>query len=225
MPRTSRALVADTCYHVINRGNQSATVFHEPADYSQFFALIKRAQDRLNLPIIAACLMPNHIHLVVRPCNATDLARWTHWVFTTHVRWYHAKFDTTGRVWQGRFKAFPMQEDHHLLAVMRYVERNALRAKLVERAEDWEWGSLAWRRASRAPLALNESPVPLPSYWRHYVNDEQTSVELAEVRSCVNRQRPFGAEEWVRRQVAGLGLESSVTPVGRPRRSSRVPFS
>jgi len=224
MPRTARAIVSDYCYHVINRGNQKATVFHERADYEQFLALIGRAQVRLPLPLLSACLMPNHIHLVVRPTHARDLARWMHWVCTTHVRWYHAKYSTTGRVWQGRFKAFVAQQDHHLLTVMRYVERNALRAKLVERAEDWEWGSLAWRRGGRSPVVLTESPVPLPSYWRHLVNEPQTATELAELRACVNRQRPFGDEDWVKRQVEELGLEPSVRRVGRPSRSSRVPI-
>ena len=225
MPRTSRAIVGNYCYHVINRGNQKARVFHESADYGQFLALLARAQQRLELPLIAACLMPNHFHLVVRPCDGDDLARWMHWVFTTHVRWYHKKYQTTGRVWQGRFKTFPAQQDQHLLTVMRYVERNALRSKLVDRAEDWEWSSLAWRRESRPPVQLTTSPVTLPSYWRHYVNEPQTAVELAEIRECVNRQRPFGERDWVSRQVDELGLQSSVTPTGRPRKSSPVPLS
>ncbi len=224
MPRTARAIVGGHCYHVLNRANKKARVFHERADYEQFCALICRAQARLQLPILAACLMPNHVHIVVRPVGAQDLARWMHWVFTTHVRWYHAKYQTTGRVWQGRFKAFAAQEDHHLLTLMRYVERNALRANLVERAEGWEWGSLAWRRAVLPRVALTASPVPLPSYWRQFVNDPQTAVEIAEIRECANRQRPFGATEWVAQQVTAMGLESSVTPVGRPPRSRRVPI-
>jgi len=166
--------------------------------------------------------MPNHIHLVVRPSDARDVARWMHWVFTTHVRWHHEKYDATGRVWQGRFKAFASQTDHHLLSVMRYVERNALRAKLVERAEDWEWGSLAWRREHIPPVRLVESPTPLPSYWRQYVNDPQTAAELAEIRACVNRQRPFGAEDWVARQVKEFGLEATIRNVGRPSRATRA---
>jgi putative transposase len=224
MPRTARAIVGVCCYHVINRGNQKSQVFHEAADYSQFLALICRAQERLSLPILAACLMPNHIHLVVRPVADSDLARWTHWIFTTHVRWYHAKYSTTGRVWQGRFKAFIVQEDHHLLTLMRYVERNALRANLVERAEDWRWGSLAWRRARPAPVELMPSPVPLPSYWRQYTNDPQTAVELAEIRTCVQRQRPFGSAEWVARQAVELGVSPSLAAMGRPRKSRRVPI-
>jgi putative transposase len=224
MPRTARAIVADYCYHVINRGNRKATLFHERADYEQFLALIARAQQRQYLPILAGSLMPNHIHLVVRPKASLDLAKWTHWLFTTHVRWYHAKYSTTGRIWQGRFKAFLIQQDHHLLTVMRYVERNALRANLVDRAEDWEWGSLAWRRSSVPPTKLTESPVSLPSYWRQLVNEPQSAAELAAIRACVNRQRPFGDGDWVAQQAAELGLEHSLQPIGRPRKSRSVPF-
>jgi putative transposase len=222
MPRTARAIVAGCCYHVLNRSNKKARIFHEPSDFEQFKSLIVRAQKRLELPILAACLMPNHIHLVVQPTSDSDIARWMHWVFTTHVRWHHAKYSTTGRLWQGRFKAFPIQEDHHLFTVMRYVERNALRAKLVDRAEDWRWGSLAWRRSVNG-VEVAKSPTPLPSYWRQLVNEPQTAAELAESRTCVNRQRPFGAEEWVSAQAKALGIEQSLAPIGRPRKFRRVP--
>jgi putative transposase len=211
-------MVAGHCYHLLNRGNKKAQIFHERADYEQFLGLLSRAQQRLELPILSACLMPNHVHLVVQPRCNEDVGKWTHWLFTTHVRWYHAKYATTGRVWQGRFKAFPSQCDHHLLTVMRYVERNALRANLTDRAEDWEWGSLAWRRTRSPPVALAMPPVPLPSYWRLLVNEPQTEAELEAIRTSVNRQRPFGSEEWVRVQAGELGLSQSLNPIGRPRR-------
>jgi len=223
MPRTARFIVANYCYHILNRGNKKARVFHEPSDYEQFLALIHNAQERIHVPIIAACVMPNHFHLVMRPRNPEDLGRWMQWAFTTHVRWQHAKYGTTGRVWQGRFKAFLIQQDHHLLTVMRYVERNALRANLVDRAEDWRWGSLRWRSQPNPPVAIDDSPVPLPSYWRYLVNEPQTDAEIAEIRTCVNRQRPFGATDWVRAQAVALGIEHSLNAFGRPRKSRSVP--
>jgi putative transposase len=227
MPRTARAVIPGYCYHLLNRANKRAQVFHSDEDYSQFLALLSRAQDRLELPILALCLMPNHVHMVVQPRAESDLARWTHWVFTTHARWYHAKHSSTGRIWKGRYKAFPSQDDHHLTTVMRYVERNALRANLVERAEDWRWGSLRWRSAPMPPLKISSPPVSLPSYWRHLVNEPQTDAELAAIRTSVNRQRPFGSEEWVRKQAKDLELEASLAPIGRPRKyqSRRVPVS
>lgn len=220
MPRTARAIVANHCYHLINRGNNKLTRFHDRADYLAFLWLICEAQDHVYLPILGACLMPNHIHLVVRPRADDDVARWTHWLFTTHARRYHKKYESTGRVWQGRFKAFVMQHDRHYLTVLRYVEQNALRARLVNRAEDWEWSSLRWRSYGTAPVALTESPLPLPRNWVEYVNQPQTAAELEAIRKCVNRQAPFGDDDWAAMKAAELGISQSLAPLGRPRRNN-----
>jgi putative transposase len=219
MPRTARSIIGGYCYHVINRGNNQATLFHERADYAAFISLVAETQQQVELPILAACLMPNHVHLVVRPESDNDLTIWTHRLFTTHVRRHHRKYQSTGRLWQGRFKAFPIQQDRHLITVMRYVERNALRAGLVARAEQWHWGSLRWR-SMRGPrqIELTQSPVPLPDHWETYVNEPQTLGELESIRTCINRQRPFGADNWVEREAKSLGLLQSLAPLGRPRR-------
>ena len=213
MPRTSRSIVAGHCYHVLNRGNNRAQRFHSPRD-----CLMAEASDRVALPVIGACLMPNHVHLVVRPLADSDLARWTHWVFGRYARRHHKRYGTTGRLWENRYKAFPIQGDTHLLIALRYVERNAQRANLTERAEDWPWTSARWRMRADAPLALAESPVSLPPDWIEFINTPQSEGELAALRECVNRQRPFGAPEWVERTAVDLNLEQSLAPRGRPKR-------
>lgn len=218
MPRTARAIVGGYCYHVINRGNNRARVFHGSADYNAFLSLLSEAQERTALPILGACLMPNHVHLVVRPTRDEDVARCAHWLFTTHVRRHHAKYKTSGRIWQGRFKAFIIQQDQHLLSVLRYVERNALRANLVDRAEDWRWCSLHWRARGSTRVALSPPPITLPNDWVAYVNAPQTPAELEAIRTCVNRQRPFGASGWVDQKARELGISHSLAPVGRPKR-------
>jgi putative transposase len=87
---------------------------------------------------------------------------------------------------------------------MRYVERNALEARLVRRAEEWRWGSLQWRGGSRSPLALSNAPVKLPNYWMDFVNQPQTAAELAAIRDCVTRQRPFGDRVWIESAVPSV---------------------
>lgn len=216
MPRSARSVIAGACYHVINRGNNRAKVFSCAADYRTFIDLIAAAQARISVELLAACLMPNHFHFVVIPGDPGALGRWMQWLLTTHVRRLHRRQGTSGRVWQGRFKAFPLQHDEHLLTVMRYVERNALRAGLVDDARAWPWGSLAWRaEAGRTPM-LADCPVPFPEDWIGWVNAPQTAAELQDLRACVNRQRPYGADHWVDRTAAEFGLESSLRPVGRP---------
>jgi putative transposase len=218
MPRPPRIIVPQWCYHFINRANQKSRIFHEASDYDAFIELIGEAQSRVCVPILAYCLMPNHVHFVVRPESGEELTEWAHWLFSSHAHRYHARHDSSGHVWQGRFKTFAIQGDQHLLTVMRYVERNALAGNLVVRAEDWRWGSLRWRQQSAVPLALAECPIDLPSYWLDYVNDPQTAVELAEIRTCVNRQRPFGSEDWVSAATQRLKNQQSMDPIGRPRK-------
>jgi putative transposase len=170
--------------------------------------------------VLAYCLMPNHLHFVAWPRGDGDLARWMHWLLTTHVQHHHRRYGTNGRVWQGRYKAFAIQHDHHLLAVMRYVERNPLRANLVGRAEDWRWSSLAWRGRRRPPpRLLAEVPVALPDGWIGRVNEPITEAELASIRLSVKRSRPFGDAEWTRQSAQQLGLDGTLRELGRPRRN------
>jgi putative transposase len=218
MPRPPRFIFAGHYYHVLNRANRRAVIFHEPADYTSFVNLIVKSQRRLPMSIFAVCLMPNHVHLVVRPQDNAALARWMQWLFTTHARHYHEKYGTSGHVWQGRYKHCPVQDDHYLLTLLRYVERNALRAKLVARAEDWRWGSLCWRNAANAPLSLEPPPLALPGWWTEFVNQPMTAAELEAIRTSVNRQRPYGDPEWVKEKAREAGLNQSLVDVGRPRR-------
>ena len=118
MPRTARASVGGMCYHVLNRGNGQAKVFHKDADYAAFLDLMVEANERLRLRVLGYVLMPNHFHLVLWPRGDGDLSRWMQWLMTSHVRRYHRHYHGSGHVWQGRFKAFPIQQDEHLLAVL-----------------------------------------------------------------------------------------------------------
>ena len=161
MPRTARASLGGLTYHVLNRGNARAQVFHKPEDYQAFLDMMVQATIRIPMRILAYCLMPNHFHLALWPHLDHDLSRWMHWLLTTHVRRYLRHYRSSGHVWQGRFKAFPIQEDEHLLVVLRYVERNPLRAGLVQRAEDWEWSILRWLATpERSPVRLEPGTIP-----------------------------------------------------------------
>ncbi len=217
MPRSARAAVGGFCYHVINRGNERATVFHDDADFHAFVRLLRAASARVPMRLLAYGLMPNHFHAVLWPPGDTDMARWVEWLLTTHVRRYRKRYGGVGHVWQGRYKAFPIAQDEHLLTVMRYVERNALRANLVSRAEDWRWSSLTeWQSMPSLPW-LDAGPVARGEDWLAYVNASQTEAELARLRQSVERGVPYGEAGWVKATAAALGLEYTMRPRGRPR--------
>jgi len=221
MPRTARASTGGYTYHVLNRGNARATVFHKSGDYDAFLEVMSEATLRTPMRILAYCLMPNHFHLALWPREDGELSRWMHWLMTTHVSRYLRHHQSTGHVWQGRFKAFPTQDDDHLLTVLRYIEGNPLRAGLVERAEAWPWSSLRWLASpEQAPVRLKPGTVPRGRLWVESVNAAATVRELETVRECVRRDRPFGAADWVVDTARALGLEYSLHSQGRPRRAA-----
>jgi putative transposase len=223
MPRTARASAGNYCYHVLNRGNGRQKVFHKPDDYAAFLRLLIDANCRDDGPamrLLAYCLLPNHFHLVVWPREDGDLSRWMQWLLTSHVRRYHRHRGTSGHVWQGRFKAFPIQKDEHLLTVMRYVERNPVRAKTlgVRKAERWPWSSASLPTAGIERPALDRGPVARGADWLAWVNEPISEAELYAVRMSLARGRPFGTAAWQKRAAGDLGLEFTLHPRGRPRK-------
>src|SRR5262249_27976038 len=181
---------------------------------------LAEALDEVPTRLLAFCLLPNHFHLVLWPRTDDELSRFVGWLTLTHTQRWHAHYHNvgSGHLYQGRFKSFPVQEDEHLLTVCRYVERNALRAGLVARAEHWRWSSL-WRRSFGTPESqglLSAWPVPRPDAWAAWVNEAQTAAELEALRRCVRRGQPFGDGGWVERTAKALGLESTLRPLGRP---------
>ena len=139
-----------------------------------------------------------------------------------YARWHaHRHSSGSGPVYQGRFKTFPVQTDEHFLTVARYVERNALRAGLVKRAEQWQWSSL-WRflREDGKPSGiLSQWPMERPKGWADFVNASERESELEDLRSSAQRGRPFGSGDWMIKIARQPGLESTMNPRGRPKRS------
>ena len=230
MPRTARLAPGGYVFHVLNRGNGRATVFDDDGDYAAFERVLfetlelERRRGRPSPGLLAYCLMPNHWHLVLRPAEDGQLGRVMQRLTVTHVRRWHEHRHSTGggHLYQGTYKSVPVQDDPHLLCVNRYVERNALRAGLVGRAQDWRWCSL-WRRECGGPGAaavLAEWPVERPADWLALVNEPQTPAEEAAVRLSVRRGRPFGSETWQARAAELLGLLASLRPRGRPRKAT-----
>ena len=164
MPRPPRADEANGLYHALNRGNSRAEIFRKEEDYAAFERILGEGLSKYDVDIYAYQLMPNHWHLVLRPNRDGAMSQYLRWVTATHTMRYHAHYHTSGEghVYQGRFKSFPIQDDGHFFTVCRYVERNALRAEFVKRAEAWRWGSL-WRwLQSSEPLPTLLSPWPIP---------------------------------------------------------------
>jgi putative transposase len=206
----------------LNRANGRLQLFSRPFDYAAFETTLLEAWTRLPLRIIGYSVMPNHWHFVVWPrVGAHDeVSEFFRWLTVTHTQRWHACHGTSGsgHLYQGRFKAFPVQGDEHLHSVLRYVERNPVRARLVERAEMWRWGSL-WRRmfgTEEHKHILTNSPAPLGSEWLSHVNAPQSDAELEALRGSLRKGRPYGRDEWAKRAAKNLHLQHTFRSPGRP---------
>ena len=201
------------------------TIFEKPQDYEAFEQILQEAVDRTAMRLLAYCVMPNHWHLVLWPRHNWALSQFTGWLTLTHTQRWHAHRHSTGsgHVYQGRFKSFPVQDDEHFYTVCRYVERNALSANLVRRAEDWQWCSLhRWKHGTLAERSLLAAwPLARRPGWIEHVNAPQTDAELAALRRSIQRGCPLGESSWTRKIVSTLGLETTLRPRGRPQKQNK----
>ncbi len=223
MPRTARQAPGGMVFHVLNRGVGRMRLFEKDGDYAAFEQVLVETLAVRPMRVCAYCVMPNHWHMVLWPKEDGDLAAFMQRLSITHVRrWQeHRHVVGEGHIYQGRYKSFPIERDEHFLTVCRYVERNPVRANLVERGEDWRWSSL-WRRergGDEARTLLANWPVDRPRGWVRRVNAAETAGELAALHLCVARGRPFGGPEWTDRTARKLGLENTFRSRGRPRKT------
>jgi putative transposase len=196
-------------------------LFQRDEDYEAFERAIEKRLETRPMRICSYCLMPNHWHFVLWPEKDGQLGEFMQKLTVTHVRnWQEDRRRVGyGHVYQGRYKSFPIEEDEHFFQVMRYVERNALRANLTTRAESWRWCSL-WRRvkANREGRRwLAEWPLPKPDRWTTLVNRPQSEAEMEAIRRSIARGQPFGSPSWTQSTAKALGLESTLRPRGRPK--------
>jgi putative transposase len=171
--------------------------------------------------ILGYVVMSNHWHFVIWPKRGAgeQVSEFFRWLSVTHAQRWHSHHGTCGmgHVYQGRFKSFPIATDEHLLAVLRYVERNPVRAGITEWAEDYRWGSL-YRRTHELPdsLLLSDPPVPLGRAWTQHVNQPQSEAEILAIADSIRRGRPYGGDAWQQKVARQLELEHTFRNPGRP---------
>lgn len=205
MPRRLTRGGAGVVFHVMNRATRGELLFRDFGEYLAFLRLLSSALEAVPIRLLAFCLMPNHWHLVVWPRSDEELTAFVYLLSKTHAQRLHRWRGTerTGAVYQGRFKAVPVQTEVYFYTVVRYVERNPVRAGLVERAEDWLWSSASPTAAIQS-ITLADWPLPKPVDWLSYVNDfeEPVDVDLIRVRTARGQA--------IRRE--SLDMEAAATP-------------
>jgi putative transposase len=218
MSRRSARACGQHVFHVLNRAIQNTTIFTDAEDYATFLALAAEASDRFSLRVLSYSVMPNHWHLVVWPTTDDGLSACMQWLTAKHAHVWRKSRGTQGRgaVYQARFKAIAVQCDRHFIVLNRYVERNAVRAHLVERAEHWPWTSASPTARFTGRPAIAEWPVARPPQWAEWLNEPDPHPWLYEIRRAIRRNQHFGDEAWREAALHQLDWRSG-RGRGRPR--------
>jgi len=226
MPRPLRPIGDRLIYHVINRGNNRQHVFHQPADFQAFLTALAELKERKPFELYGYCLLDNHFHLLLRPTGAT-ISRIMQSLLVSHTQRYHRHHGSGGHVWQGRFKSPVVQNDEHLLTVLRYIEANPLRAGIVRRAEEYRWSSYRVHGLGEADALVDrlityEEIAPTAKVrqrkWADKVHRPLEETTLDALRRSGATGLPYGDDAWVKRLARRLELDLVIRARGRPRK-------
>jgi putative transposase len=224
MPRQARIVVPGHPYHVTQRGNSRQPIFQEDYDRLQYLSWITDYSLQYHLSVLGYCLMDNHVHLIVLPQSDNALAKTLSITHMRYAQYFNKKRNGSGHLWQGRFYSCILDESY-LTAALRYVERNPVRAKMVEQPWEWEWSSAAahvGQTDGRIPLvALNSLTGMSAHAWKQFINAEDSTGEFNEIRTHTMTGRPLGTDSFITRLSRLLGKRLKALPRGRPRKAHK----
>jgi putative transposase len=219
MPRIARVVVPGVLHHVTQRGNNRQDVFLTNSDREEYLALLKQKARQCGVNVLSYCLMTNHIHLLVRPDYAESLAEAlgrTHFSYAQRFNSDHAR---SGHLWQARFYSCPVEEGA-LFTLLRYVERNPVRAGIVGQAWTYPWSSAALHVGKQDKEGLIDtvawSSLMAGAEWRSYLQEAEDRDRLNEIRRKTMVGRPFGSAGFINRLEKKLGFQLTARPRGRP---------
>ena len=197
MPRSARLVVPGYPHHITQRGSRGQTTFFREDDYRNYLALVRKHRRNACVDILAYCLMPNHVHLVAVPSRGDGLAKMLRVAHHRYARLINSRNGWQGHLWQERYYSCVMDEPH-LLAAVRYIELNPVRAGLCELPDHWRWSSVhAHLHGLPDPVIVPERMWALVSNWSHYLAMPGPGPTDDDLRRCTRNGRPAGDEAFV----------------------------
>jgi putative transposase len=221
MARIGRFVVPDLPHHVTQRGNRRGTVFFGEDDYALYRDLLSEACGREGVAVWSYCLMPNHVHLILTPRTSEGLGRALGKAHRRYSAFINARLRVTGHLFQARFASVVMDEAH-LMAAARYGALNPVRARLVERAQDWRWSSAGAHLAGGDDGLVTVAPLldRCAGRFADLLDDEQDSGALTALRAAETLGRPLGSPDFLDRLAAQMGRNPRPGKRGRKKREA-----
>jgi putative transposase len=221
MPRIARIVGAGYPHHVIERGNNRERVFRDSKDYDKYLSFLSKYSKEKEVAVLAYCLMPNHIHLLVRPPGDEVLAKMMQGIALCYSKYFNGANGRTGRLWECRYHSTVIDEDSYLWTVSKYIEKNPVRAGIVKRPEDYPYSSAKGHIfGTKDPLLkeplLDKSEL---SEYRKFLRSEDDKKIIEEIRKQTRSGKPLGDGGFLKILSERLGCNLCFRPKGRPRKN------
>ncbi|MGH8854254.1 MAG: transposase [Telluria sp.] len=203
MARLPRLILPGQPHHILQRGNNREPIFREEEDYQRFLAWLKEAARFYQVAIHAYVLMPNHLHLLATPSDATGLALMMQKLGRFYVPWFNAKYERSGGLFEGRFRTSLVDGEAYLLACSRYIELNPVRAGLVAEPLDYPWSSYAHHTGARMDglvtdhllyWGMGNTPFQREAAYTELAMQGIAQDEVEFVTTAVLKNQPLGSD-------------------------------
>jgi putative transposase len=220
MPRIGRAVAAGFPHHVIQRGNNRELVFFDAEDRKKYLSLLKKYSVKWKSPIMAYCLMSNHIHLLTKPGSDESLFKMMQGLTLCYTQYINRMYQRTGRLWESRYHSCIIDQEKYLWAVARYIEQNPVRAGIIEKAEEYPYSSAHAHVSGSKDFVLGEELFS-NDQGEDYIlllRSDMPRKEIDHLRYTTRTGRPFGNEGFVVEMEKKLERRLLHRPRGRPRK-------
>lgn len=224
--RSPRVLVPGLPHHVVQRGHDHNAVFVETGDYEYYLENLIEFKAKYNVAVYAYCLMTNHVHLILEPrSDGSAISSLMRRLSARQGRRINRLERRTGTLWSGRFKSSVIETDRYLLACLRYVELNPVRAGMVGQAEDYQWSSYAQQAGlcdevwiDAHPLATGPNSMLAESRraYREFVDAAVPAEETTHIRQALRRNQLTGGAQFIDEIERRTGIRVETRGRGRP---------
>jgi putative transposase len=225
MARLGRYFLPDQPLHLIQRGNNREPVFFADEDYCFYLQSLGEAAGRAGVRLHAYVLMTNHVHLLVTPAEENAIPDLMQVLGTRYVRRVNQVYRRTGTLWEGRYRAAPIEAEAHLISCMRYIELNPVRARMCEEAGDYPWSSYRGHAGGAVDpllsdhglyLALGATTDSRAEAYRSLFHDALSEDFVADLRDATNGGWALGSDKFKEKVATMARRRSSPSAPGRP---------
>ncbi|HET6516025.1 MAG TPA: transposase [Thermodesulfovibrionales bacterium] len=220
MPRIARAIAVDFPHHIVQRGNNRENVFLSKKDREKYLDLLKKYSEKWDVPVLAYCLMSNHVHLLARPKNEMALYKMMQGLTLCYTQHINRTYNRTGRLWESRYHSCIVDKERYLWAVARYIEQNAVRAKMVKRVEEYPYSSARAHMTGKRDEILGEELFEKGQRkdYREILRSRVSDAEMEGIRYSTKTGRPFGGVRFIETMEKKLRMRFILKSPGRPKK-------